>query len=59
MSLHVKVSKEEIIKVPRIFICSVNLSATPYNSLVQALQRQWARASGTILLEDGVGIAES
>jgi hypothetical protein len=57
--LHIEISKEESVQIPGIFICSVDLSARANDRLVQRLQRIGAVSSGFVILEDGVGIAES
>lgn len=46
-------------QIPGIFFCSVNLSASANDRLVQRLQRIGAVSSGFVILEDGHGIAES
>jgi hypothetical protein len=46
-------------QITGIFICSVDLSASANDRLVQRLQRIGAVSSGFVILEDGVGIAES
>lgn len=46
-------------QIPGIFICSVDLSASANDRLVQRLQRVGAVSSGSVFLEDGVRIAEA
>jgi hypothetical protein len=45
-------------QITGIFICSVDLSASADERLVQRLQRIGAVSSGFVILEDGVRIAE-